>query len=83
MKDITAKENEDTGDADPLAVNKVVKGAKTGSLDEPIPLNRAGLIEAVKGVQPTLFDSAAASIVKKLCEIDATIVSLENSTSTE
>ncbi|EER19704.1 hypothetical protein Pmar_PMAR012692 [Perkinsus marinus ATCC 50983] len=83
MRDITAKENEDTGDADPLAVNKVVKGAKTGGLDEPIPLNRAGLIEAVKGVQPTLFDSAAASIVRKLCEIDAAIVSLENSTSTE
>lgn len=33
--------------------------------------------------QPTLFDSAAASIVRKLCEIDAAIVSLENSTSTE
>ncbi|KAF4694309.1 hypothetical protein FOZ60_008467 [Perkinsus olseni] len=83
ISDIKTKENEDTGDADPLAVAKVVEGAKVGELEEPVPLNKASLVDAAKAIQPTLYDSAVSSLVGKLCEIDAVVSSLEDLTSTQ
>ncbi|KAF4718260.1 hypothetical protein FOZ63_007356, partial [Perkinsus olseni] len=83
ISDIKTKENEDTGDADPLAVAKVVEGAKAGELEEPVSLNKSSLADAAKAIQPTLYDSAANTVVGKLCEIDAVVSSLEDPTSTQ